>query len=416
VNDLDKLKPELLRRLDAASRSARTDEERKLVAQLASVYTLYDAERERAITLYHDGQREAARDLLLGDVSRLSEQAHGLCRDLVAANQRFMSVSLERGRRQVTSLAFLLPALIGFTTLLCLGVLVLVSRRLLRPVRRLAQDARTFSTEDAGRHETPFNDDVHELEYYSRAIMSDATRARADLEDQQRRLLNAEKLAAVGKFAACAAHELRNPLSAMKLWLHELKSTGAASAAVTQTCSVLEEEVSRLEELATSFLQHSKPPQLKLSAQDLHTIVDGTLEIGRHRLDEKRIRLVRENGIPLPAVMADANQLRQVLLNLIVNAAEATPEGGEVRISESCEPGPDGNDEVVLRVSDTGPGVPEAIRAHLFEPFVTTKPRGTGLGLCVAAGIVSHHGGRLELETREVPGAVFALRLPIGRG
>src|SRR6185436_346934 len=115
-------------------------------------------------------------------------------------------------------------------------------------------------------------------------------------------------------------------------------------------------------------------------------------------------------------VMADANQLRQVLLNLIANAAEATPEGGEVRISETRELGPDGQDEVVLRVSDSGPGVPEAIREHLFEPFVTTKPRGTGLGLCVAAGIVSRHGGRLELETQEAPGAVFALRLPIGRG
>jgi signal transduction histidine kinase len=414
VNDLDKLKPELLRRLDAAQRSARTEEERTLLTQLTNVYAQYDAERERAIALYHDGHREAARDLLLGDVSLLSDQAQRLCRDLVSANRRFMSASLERGRQQLTWLAFLLPALIGVTTLLCLGVLVIVSRRLLRPVRQLARDARTFSTEDSARAGTPFNDDVHELEYYSRAIMSDATRVRADLEDQQRRLLNAEKLAAVGKFAACAAHELRNPLGAMKLWLHELKHTGAASAAVMQTCTVLEEEVLRLEELATSFLQHSKPPQLKLCAHDLHSIVDGTLEVGRHRLEEKRIRLVRENGVPLPTVMADANQIRQVLLNLIANAADATPEGGEVRISETCERGPDGVEEVVLRVSDTGPGVPEAIREHLFEPFVTTKPRGTGLGLCVAAGIVSRHGGRLELETKEAPGAVFALRLPTG--
>jgi CHASE3 domain sensor protein len=266
VNDLDKLKPELLRRLDAAQRSARTDEERTLLTQLTNVYAQYDAERERAIALYHDGHREAARDLLLGDVSRLSDQAQRLCRDLVSANRRFMSASLERGRQQLTWLAFLLPALIGVTTLLCLGVLVIVSRRLLRPVRQLARDARTFSTEDSARAGTPFNDDVHELEYYSRAIMSDATRVRADLEHQQRRLVNAEKLAAVGKFAACAAHELRNPLGAMKLWLHELKHTGAASAAVTQTCTVLEEEVLRLEELATSFLQHSKPPQLKLCA------------------------------------------------------------------------------------------------------------------------------------------------------
>jgi signal transduction histidine kinase len=282
-------------------------------------------------------------------------------------------------------------------------------------VRRLARDARSFSTEDAGQPGALFGDDVRELEYYSRAIMSGATRARADLEDNQCRLLNAEKLAAVGKFAACAAHELRNPLSAMKLWLHELRRTAPPSAAMEQTCMVLDEEVSRLEELATSFLQYSKPPQLRLSAQDLHAIVDGTLEVERHRLDGKRIRLVHENGHGVPPVMADANQLRQVLLNLISNAAEATPEGGEVRITETCEKDPEGRDEVVLRVSDTGPGVPEAVRAHLFEPFMTTKPRGTGLGLCVAAGIVARHGGRLALETQGAEGAVFALRLPTRR-
>ena len=412
VNDLDKLKPGLLRQLDAANRSARTDEERNLLAQLANVYIQYDAEREHAIALYHDGQREAARDLLLGDVSRLSDQANGICRDLAAANRRFMAASLERGRRKMAWFAFFLPALIGLTTLLCLAVLVIVSNRLLRPVRRLALDARSFSTEAPRRSRERFSDDVRELEYWSRAIMSDATRTRADLEDKQRRLLNAEKLAAVGKFAACAAHELRNPLGAMKLWLHELRRTAPGSAAVEKTCSVLEEEVSRLEELATSFLQHSKPPQLCMRTHDLRAIVDGTLEIGRQRFAEKRIRLVRENGQLLPQVAADANQLRQVLLNLIANAAEATPEGGEVRVRESCEPGPEGADEVVVRVSDSGPGVAEAIRAHLFEPFVTTKPRGTGLGLAVAADIVSRHGGRLELEPDGAPGAVFALHLP----
>jgi signal transduction histidine kinase len=412
VNDLDKLKPELSRRLADAQRSARTEEERNILAQLAVVYAELDADRERAIVLYHDGKPREARDLLLGDVSRLSDQAHGLCRDLAAANQRFMAVSLERGRRKVASLAVLLPALVVLTTLLCLAVLLFVSRRLLRPVQRLVRDARKFSSERADASVAAFDDDVRELEFYSRAIMSDAARTRVHLEENQRLLSTAEGLAAVGRSAACAAHELRNPLSAMKLWLYQLRRNAHDPLVVEQCSIVLEEEASRLEELATNFLQYSKPPELRLSSQPLDEIVEGTLRLARHRLEEKRIRLVRDRVPNLPEVSADANQLRQVLLNLLSNAAEAAPEGGEVRISEAIETDAAGDPVVVLRVCDSGPGVPGSIREHLFEPFVTTKPRGTGLGLCVAANIVKRHGGRLELEPHRGPGAVFAIRLP----
>jgi signal transduction histidine kinase len=291
-------------------------------------------------------------------------------------------------------------------------VLFFVSRRLLRPVRRLAHDARRFSPQATNGHAASFEDDVRELEFYSRAIMSDATRTRVSLEENQRKLVSAERMAAVGQSAACAAHELRNPLSAMKIWLYQLRSSAHDPVAVEQTCIVLEEEASRLEELATNFLQYSKPPELRMRRQRFHEIVDSTLAMGRHRFDEKRIRVVREQRNGTHLVMADGNQLRQVLLNLISNAAEATPEGGEVRITEAVEKDAEGREHVVLRIHDSGHGVDESMRDRLFEPFVTTKPRGTGLGLCVAASIVTRHGGRLELEAHDAPGAVFAVRLP----
>lgn len=412
VNDLDKIKPNLAHWLGEAKRTARTDEERNLLAQLTNVYAAYDAERERAITLYHDGHAREARDVLLGDVSRLSDQAYGLCRDFSAANQRFMNTSLARGRERVASLVVALPVLMGLSTLLCLGVLFIVSRRLLRPMRRLAHDARAFSASETNGHAGRFEDDMRELEFYSRAIMSDATRTRARLAENQQKLTTAEKLAAVGQFSACAAHELRSPLSAIKMWLYELRRSAGDPEAVVQTCIVLEEETSRLEELATNFLQYSKPPELNPRRLTLDDILDGTLALGHHRLDEKRIRVIRERRLGMPHVRADANQLRQVLLNLISNAAEATPEGGELRISESVEVDAEGREQVVLRIRDSGPGVPESIRDRLFEPFVTTKARGTGLGLSVASSIVARHGGRLELEAHDAPGAVFAIRLP----
>jgi signal transduction histidine kinase len=114
----------------------------------------------------------------------------------------------------------------------------------------------------------------------------------------------------------------------------------------------------------------------------------------------------------LPPVMADAHQLKQVLLNLIANAADAAPEQGEVRIVETQERGKDGQSRVVVRVHDNGPGVADSVRERLFEPFVTTKPNGTGLGLCISSSIVAHHGGTLALESGDGSGATFALHLP----
>jgi hypothetical protein len=131
-------------------------------------------------------------------------------------------------------------------------------------------------------------------------------------EENQQRLSTAEGPAAVGRSAACAAHELRNPLSAMKLWLYQLRRSSHDPLVVEQCTIVLEEEAPRLEELAANFLQYSSRPSCACSAS-LQEIVDGTLRLARYRLEEKRIHLVRERVPNLPEVLADANQLRQVL-------------------------------------------------------------------------------------------------------
>jgi signal transduction histidine kinase len=412
VNDLDLIKPSLERSLVEAKRAARTDEERRILGTLDQVYRSYDQERDKAIALYHDGRRAEARDLLLGDVSRLSDEAYDLCRQLVDANGRYMNDSLHQGHQRVRSLALSLAVGIGLALLLSATLILVVFRSLLLPVRRLAKDARAHTDHPTAERKEPFANELHELEYYSRTLMSDMTRTRTDLAESERLLLGAEKLAAVGKFAACAAHEIRSPLTSIRMWLYHLKQPGTSREEVQSSCRVLEEEVGRLEELATSFLQFSRPPSLHLAPEDVNTVIDGTLELVRERLHDKRLRLRRINGTVLPPIMADAHQLRQVLLNLIANAADASPEGGEVRIVESSGPGPDGRNEVLLRIEDDGPGVSETVRKRLFEPFVTTKPNGTGLGLAVSSSIMQNHGGRLALESEDRPGATFAVHIP----
>jgi signal transduction histidine kinase len=411
VNDLDRMKPSVARAFARARAAAHTGEEQKILALLTGVYKDYDQQREKAIALYHEGHRAEGRQLLLGEVSLLADQAHDLCRQLVSANERSMSTFIRQGHERVGSLAVALTTGVALATLLSFVLLLVVFRRLLLPVRRLARDAKRFSKEPSTAPGTRFTDDLHELEYYSRALMSDMTQTRTDLVESQRRLLVAEKLAAVGKFAACAAHEIRNPLTAMKLWLHQIRQRAGDDPDTHQSCAVLEEEMGRLEDLATSFLQFSRPPSLDLAPQCITEIVDRTLELARHQLDRKRLTMVRVNGTPLPPVMGDAHQLRQVLFNLVVNAADAAPEGSEVRIAESRESADDGRAEVVVRIHNDGPGIPPTLWERMFEPFVTSKPNGTGLGLAVASSIMTQHGGRLVLESSNGSGTVFAVHL-----
>ncbi len=416
LNDLDRLKPKLTHWLAEARKTAHTDEERRILDLLAQVYSTYDAEREQAIALFQAGRKDEARGILLRDVSLLSDQAHTLCRQLVAANDRYVSATLREGHRRVANLALILAIGVAAAIVLGLILLLLVLRNVLLPVRRLAKDAKALAGDPSTPAPPQFPHEMDELEFYSRALMSDMTRTRTSLEESRHRLITAEKLAAVGKFAACAAHEIRSPLTAMKMWLYELKQSAVSHPGIEQKCRVLEEEMARLEDLATSFLQFSRPPRLKLEPQDLGAIVGCTLELAAHRLRQRELRTVRVNGTPLPEVLADAHQMRQVFLNLVANAAEATPMGGELRIAETFETDADGHADVVVRIQDGGPGVPEEVRARLFEPFVTTKPNGTGLGLCVASSIVSHHGGRLLLESSSERGAVFAVRIPASQG
>lgn len=412
LNDLDRAKPAVPRWMAAARAGANTAEEQQVLESLAGVYRTYDAERERAIALYEAGHRVEARNVLLRDVSLLATQAQDLCDQLVQAKQRHMASALADGHRRVERLQVLLAVGMAISVALGLTVLVLLFRDVLRPVRRLAQDAKAVADAAPADAPTRFPDELHELEFYSRAVMSDMSRTRASLEESQQKLLGAEKLAAVGQFAARVAHEIRSPLTSMKMWLFQIRQMAASHPEIEHSCRVLEIEMNRLDEMATSFVLLSRPSQPKAAPSDLTTIVNDTLELADQRLRDKGLRAERMNGKSLPPVNVDSNQLRQVFLNLITNAADATPRGGVIRIHGAVETGEGGGPEVVVRVEDGGSGIPEAVRERIFDPFVTTKPHGTGLGLPIAASIVAQHKGRLVLESSCEHGSVFAVRIP----
>jgi signal transduction histidine kinase len=250
--------------------------------------------------------------------------------------------------------------------------------------------------------------DLHELEGVLRQIAERIGTVVERLRQSEREALRAEQLAAVGQMAAGMAHELRNPLTSMKLLVQAAgarDSTGLGG----RDLAVLEEEITRLEGLVQTFLHFARPPEPEKRRVELREVVGQTVGLvaGRAAVCQGRVECVLPPE-PVP-VIVDPGQVRQVLLNLLINALEAVPGGGTVRVRAQT-----GADRwVTLRVEDDGCGLPASLGSRIFAPFVSTKETGLGLGLSICKRIVEAHGGTIDAASRPEGGAIFTVRLPL---
>lgn len=238
-----------------------------------------------------------------------------------------------------------------------------------------------------------------------RSKETDLRRSLVELEQTKERLLMEEKLAAVGRFSSAIAHEIRNPVAMISSALATGKNEGLTPAEREEMFEIAAKEASRLEKLTTDFLTYARPRPPEKRPADLAESVLYVADICRPRAAEKSVTIDAACG-ELPA-NSDAAQIQQALLNLVMNAVEASAPGGVVRVRGKCEAG-----LIRVDVEDGDEPIPKEAAEHIFEPFFTTKPAGTGLGLAIARNIARGHSGDLRLS-RNQPGAVqFSLTLP----
>ncbi|WP_231749276.1 sensor histidine kinase [Tautonia plasticadhaerens] len=223
-----------------------------------------------------------------------------------------------------------------------------------------------------------------------------------------RAVLRAEELAEVGQIAAGLAHELRNPLTSIKMLVQIDREKAEAHGLPSDDLHAIEQEIQRMEGRLNAFMDFARPPRPERRRLDLAVVVDQTLALVRGRAAKQRVALRFDRpGTPI-LVEADGEQIRQLLVNLALNALDVMPRGGILEIT-LLEPA---GGEAELRVLDTGPGIPARHLGRLYEPFFTSKETGLGLGLVVSQRIARDHGGSLRAENRTEGGACFALRLP----
>jgi len=231
-----------------------------------------------------------------------------------------------------------------------------------------------------------------------------------ELQEARRKSERSDQLAAVGQLAAGLAHELRNPLTAMKLLAQAAQERDRPLQG--DELRILEEEILRLEQLLQTFLDFARPARLKMERVEVGTLVERTVDLARRRANRQEITLLFDAPLNPLFLEADASQLRQVVLNLLLNALDAQREGGCVTIRLGQEINDAGQPEAVLVVRDEGPGIPPGWHEKIFEAFASTKETGIGLGLTICRRIVESHGGRITARSRRDKGAEFEVRLP----
>jgi signal transduction histidine kinase len=335
-----------------------------------------------------------------------------LCRELRDFNSRQIESSEQVHRQTFPWLAWGLAAVGGIGSIagLVLGYGVArglshsiyqLSVRVRDAADKLGQDLPTVTLQEDG--------DLTHLHQQLQGMVQEIEQVVNRLQQRDREVLRAEQLAAVGQIAAGVAHELRNPLTSIKLLVQTSQEEAVGRGLPSEDLEVIEREIRRMERCLQTFLDFARPPKTERKPLALQTVVDRTLELIAGRAKKQGVDIqVSASAAPL-IVEADAEQLRQVLVNLTLNALDAMPRGGRLEIDE-LTPSPGW---VEVRIADTGPGVASQIATRLFEPFVSGKETGLGLGLVISRRIVENHGGTLTAASDRPHGACFVMRLPL---
>lgn len=283
----------------------------------------------------------------------------------------------------------------------------LIGRNMARPLQRLTDVMAAVSTENLAVELPPRRpDEIGMLQESFREMLERLRRSESERERAVARLVSSEKLASIGKIVAGVAHEVNNPLFTINTCIHNLEQD---SVAPNHNLEFIKQGTQRIERIVRQLSDFSRTGSLELQPEPSDRFFTESAEFARMALKRYQVLfLARDSCTPPVRLRLDKGKIQQVILNLLINAADASPDGGEVRLTAACAAA-----TYTISVSDRGAGIPQELQSQIFDIFYTTKPagQGTGIGLAICKSIVEMHGGKLSFESR--PGATtFTVTIP----
>lgn len=393
--------------LAAARAAAITPEEQRIVARIRETFASYERELERSLA---NGVAPMPADRTAG----LAAQIARLCDELRVINQSLIDQRTAQHRRWsdrvVVARIFTMVAgpLIG----------VWLGYRVANRIRRRLLAIHVTLGDAVGElgqvvvEPTVADGNLDSIDRQVREVAGRLHDVVSELETARRDATRNERLAAVGQLAAGVAHELRNPLTAVKLLVQTAAHRAEADGLCPESLAVVQDEIARMETTIQSLLDFARPSASRRVPCDLRAMLRRAVNLVQGRADQQQVPIELLTCDEAVLVTCDPEQLHQVFVNLLLNGLEATTSHAPLTVSLRRPPAEKGQAACEVVVTDHGEGIPPQLLDHIFEPFVTTKPRGTGLGLAISRRLVEEHGGRLTANNRPDHGAEFTVWLP----
>lgn len=392
---------------------------KKYKARISRIVTLGDFELSRPLEA--DATQDG--DKIIGEMTTIQHAALKMNEKL----ETFQVTAIERANYSII-------VAIVISVLLSIIIVVVIMRSIAGPVLKLVKGIENVASgrfdskvEIVSRDEIGFlaetfntmTDNLNRTTQQKESLMLELRDLNSDLERRieeakeelritHENMLRSETLSVVGTFASGVAHELATPISTIISYFGMMK--GRLSAQDAEDADIIESELHRCRNILRGMLNFARTPEKEKSLTDVNSIIRDILALVKYQTEYRKIVISEDLADGLPGIMAVPGQLRQVFMNIIVNALQSMSGSGELSVSTSAE-GDSGN--IVIRISDTGCGIPEGEINKIFNPFYTSKESGTGLGLSISYGMIKGHGGDIEVKSGYGKGTMFKISLPI---
>jgi two-component system, NtrC family, sensor histidine kinase HydH len=404
------------RYLTEAERTSLTPDEKACAKAVRERLAVYRDHIETLFPLLRTASSPASRMAEESKRARLAYAVAEPCRQLVDLNERALADSMAQTKRLSTCVNVVRFAFLIMGPIVGLVLGWWIARRLNRSISQISvtlSGATGDLNQEVASVEIRNLDDLSGLQQQVQVVATRIRQVLEELQQARRQAMLAERLAAVGELAAGVAHEIRNPLTAVKLLVQTAVQRPSSTPLPGQQLQVALQEIARMENTIQSLLDYARPPGLHRVAHDLRVTLRRAMNLVEGRAKQQNVTIA-ENVPDAPVIVdGDPEQLHQILINLFLNGIEAMPQGGSLTVAMEA-------DETVRHVcrtsvADSGQGIQPLILDRIFEPFVTSKERGTGLGLAISYRIAKEHSGVLLAANRRDGGAVLTLELPLTR-
>ena len=402
LNQLDQCRKDFVDKLEEAKTMTGTEVEKDILKNIEKEYVQYISSKDKVIELYKSGEVETG-SILHEKVRTHFDKILGLCSEYKNFHRESIILSGEKSHEQAGEYRLVAMAVIFLSVVLGLILASFLVYGILDPIKRLA-----FATSNGSADESS-GDEVHELSSHVHGLIKDVDNTRVELEKRREQLIQSEKMAVLGKLAADIAHSIRNPLTSIKMRLFSLERNLKLTAQQKEDLEVVSDEMHRLDNIVRNFLEFSRPHKLNVQKVDISKIIEMTLQLLEHKIKYGNIHVEYKDDLSIPLIEGDPVLLKEVFINLIVNACEAMEDKGTLTIIQDI----DTDGKVCIKISDTGYGIPNHLQEMIFEPFFSTKDDGTGLGLAIAQKIIDEHNGNLSVKSIDGNGTEFIILLPV---